>query len=225
MLKATQTTRIGTILAALACAVSLSACEKGGGGAGTPAEQWLQAPTNGVKKGDALSFSALGVEFERPDTLYVFRNCDEAPHSPNENQWIPVVTCSSGGGGADLDEDGFETDEYDSDAAEEISLTFYVTSKARPLDERAVTWFKSQYVQAGLDVDDISYQGEYQKKSGIYAKLHTLDGDTGAPTREVVQFMFPKNDVVFIAKMEYPFGESRSVDADWKYLLWNFNVK
>mgnify|MGYP006921739875 CR=1 FL=1 len=40
--------------------------------------------------------------------------------------------------------------------------------------------------------------------------------DGGEPTREIVQFMFPREDVVFIARMEYPFGETRSVDADWQ---------
>jgi hypothetical protein len=28
---------------------------------------------------------------------------------------------------------------------------------------------------------------------------------------------------VFIAKMEYPFGETRSVDADWQAILWYFD--
>jgi hypothetical protein len=23
--------------------------------------------------------------------------------------------------------------------------------------------------------------------------------------------------------MEYPFGDTRSVDKDWQYILWNFN--
>ncbi len=187
--------------------------------------EWINSPTSGTKTDAGIAFAQLGVDFEFPETLYVFKNCGEASHSPNENQWVGVISCSSEGSVSEDDEDPFAEDEYAEDGAEPIDLTFYVAKKGRPLDERAVTWFESQYVQAGLDVDEISYQGDLQKKSGIYAKLHVMDDSTGTPTREIIQFMFPKDDVVFIAKMEYPFGETRSVDADWKYLLWNFNLK
>ena len=37
--------------------------------------------------------------------------------------------------------------------------------------------------------------------------------------------MFPREDVVFIAKMDYPFGETRSVDQDWQYIMWNFDFE
>lgn len=225
MLHGSNTTRIGVALVGLTCALAFSACNKGEGKGVSPAGAWVDSPKSGAKSGDGLAFADLGVQFDIPETLYVFRTCGEASHSPNENKWIPVVTCSSEGSVEEGDEDPFAEDEYAEDGAEPIDLTFFVTKKGRPLDERAVTWFENQYKQAGLHVDEISYQGDYQKKTGIYAKLHIMDSSTGTPTREIIQFMFPKDDVVFIAKMEYPFGESRSVDADWKYLLWNFNLK
>lgn len=208
----------------LACVLCLAACQKDNK-KGSEAMAWIDSPTSGTKTNNGFSFPALGVEFEYPETLYVFRNCGEASHSKNENSWVGVISCSSDGTVEEGDEDPFAEDEYAEGGAEPIDMTFYVTKKGRPLDERAVTWFRSQYEQAGLDVDEISYQGDYQKKTGIYAKLHTIDASTGTPVREIVQFMFPKDDVVFVAKMEYPFGETRSVDADWKYLLWNFNLK
>src|SRR5690606_4267306 len=101
-----------------------------------------------------------------------------------------------------------------------INVTIYATHKTRPLDERAVSWFENQYKQAGLQVEDISYQADYQKKSGIYAKLHVMEG--GMPKREILQFLFPRQDVVFIARVEYPFGDSRAIEQDWSYILWNF---
>lgn len=224
----TKLSRIGAIAVGIASAMSLTACEKNGGGS-SPAQAWVDAPSSGSKAENTIQFSQLGVSFEIPDTLYVFKNCGEASHSPEGSQkWVPVITCRSGAPEVDpSEEDGSweddSYDEFDENQAEPIDLTFYVTHKSRPLDERAVTWFESQYTQAGLDVNEISYQGDYQKKKGIYAKLHVMDDDTGAPKREIVQFMFPENGVIFIAKMEYPYGESRSVDQDWQYILWNFD--
>ena len=228
----TKLSRIGVIALGVASAMSAAACNKEGGGK-SPAAAWVDSPTPGSKAENKIQFSQLGVSFEIPDTLYVFKNCGEASHSPEGSQkWVPVITCRSGAADIDpadaLEEDGSweddTYDEFDESQAEPIDLTFYVTHKSRPLDERAVTWFESQYKQAGLDVSEISYQGDYNKKKGIYAKLHVMDDDTGAPKREIVQFMFPENGVVFIAKMEYPYGESRSVDQDWQYILWNFDL-
>ena len=217
-------TKIGTVLLGVACALAVGAC-KPKEGKNDPALAWLESPTPGSKSGNKITFAELGVEFEIPETLYVFKNCDEAAHSPNENKWVGVITCQSEGSYEEGDEDPFAEDEFAEDGAEPIDVTFYVAKKGRPLDERAVTWFESQFRQSGLDVDEISYQGDFQKKSGIYAKLHVMDNATGTPEREIVQFMFPRGEVVFIARMDYPFGDTRSIDADWKYLLWNFNLK
>lgn len=196
------------------------------------AAEWIDSPSAGSKAGNIITIPGLGVKFEIPDTLYVFKSCGEAAHTPEgDHGWVPVVTCRStsgdafGGGGegeGEGDDPFAGEDAEEASGVEEISVTFYVTQKTRPLDERAVSWFENQFKQSGLGVDEISYQHEFQKKAGIYAKLHVVDSDGTAPEREIVQFMFPRRDVVFIARMEYPFGEKRSVDQDWKYILWNF---
>jgi hypothetical protein len=226
-MRATKAIGTGLIVIGAVLAMGAGGCKNGGGKGKSAAAEWIEHPKPGTKDGAVLKFEDLGVQFERPETLYVFKTCDEASHSPDgANKWIPVVTCRSGSAGAfssdsEESEDPFAEEEVD--GAEAIDLTFYVTEKTRPLDERALAWFENNYKQAGLHVEDISYQHDYQKKSGIYAKLHVMDKDSGTPTREIVQFMFPREDVVFVARMEYPFGESRSVDQDWTRLLWNFD--
>ena len=211
------------------CAASVAACNKNNGGkrGGSQMAAWVDSPSSGSKDGNIIKFPQLEAKFEIPETLYVFRNCGEASHSPDGSErWIPVVTCASTGDDVfdseEEEEDYFADDEATEAGAEPIELTIYVTKKTRPLDERAVTWFEGQFKEAGLDVDEISFQHEYKKKTGIYAKLHIVDNN-GEPEREIIQFMFPRDDVVFIARMDYPFGETRSVEQDWDYILWNFD--
>ncbi|MEM7155969.1 MAG: hypothetical protein AAF799_24165 [Myxococcota bacterium] len=220
--------RFGVFALGVVCAASLTACSKNGNTRKqSELANWVDSPTSATKNGEVITFGQLGVKFEVPETLYVFRNCGEASHSPDGPQkWIPVISCSSTGDDVfedeDAEEDYFADDEATAAGAEPIDLTIYVTKKTRTLDERAVTWFEGQFKEAGLSVDEVSYQHEYHKKTGIYAKLHIVDRN-GEPEREIIQFMFPRQDVVFIARMEYPFGETRSVDADWKYIMWNFD--
>ena len=217
------------VLCALVGATAPGGCEKKDRDKSSAAA-WIDSPSTGSKTGNIITIPQLGVKFEIPDTLYVFKSCGEAAHTPDgDHGWVPVVTCRStagetfGGEGEGEGDDPFAgEDAEEASGVEEISVTFYVTQKTRPLDERAVSWFENQFKQAGLGVDEISYQHEFQKKAGIFAKLHVIDSDGTAPEREIVQFMFPRRDVVFIARMEYPFGEKRSVDQDWKYILWNF---
>lgn len=224
-----RSSRLRPVLVCGLLVAGLGACQKKQRDKSSAAE-WMEHPSTGTKDGNVINMPTLGVKFEIPDTLYVFKTCGEAAHTPEgDHRWIPIVTCRSGatGGGDSGDEeegggDPFASaDEEEATGVEEISVNFYVTKKTRPLDERAVSWFENQFMQAGLAVDEISYQHEYQKKSGIYAKLHIAPAGE-APEREIVQFMFPRQDVVFIARMEYPFGEKRSVEQDWKYILWNF---
>jgi hypothetical protein len=206
---------------------ALGACQPKDRGK-SAAAKWMDSPSAGTKDGSVITIAPLGVKFEIPDTLYVFKSCSEAAHTPEgDHGWIPVVTCRSTaadafGGGEESSDEFANDDAEEASGVEEISINFYVTKKTRPLDERAVSWFENQFKQAGLGVDEISYQHEFQKKSGIYAKLHVTDSEGVAPQREIIQFMFPRQDVVFIARMEYPFGEKRSVEQDWKYILWNF---
>ncbi len=220
-------TRLGALALCAFGAVSIS-CKKTGPRGESDLAKWVDSPSSGSKDGAIIKIPPLQVKFEVPETLYVFKTCGEASHSPDgANKWIPVVTCDSTVedvfDSEDEEEDYFADDEAAEAGAEPINLTVYVTKKTRPIDERAVTWFEGQFQQAGLSVDEVSYQNEYHKKAGIYAKLYIVDGSTGEPEREIVQFMFPREDVVFIARMEYPFGETRSVEADWQYILWNFD--
>jgi len=226
---AARSSRLGVLALGVLCALPVAGCKNGGKRGQSELSNWIDSPTKGSKDGNVITIPGLGVKFERPETLYVFKNCGEASHTPDgsiSRDWIPVVTCNSSdddvfGGGEGEEEDEFAAEDAADSGAEPIELTFYVTKKTRPLDERAVTWFEGQFKQAGLGVADISYQHEYHKKAGIYAKLHVMDG--GEPSREIIQFMFPRQDVVFIARMEYPFGETRSVDADWQAILWYFD--
>jgi hypothetical protein len=227
---AARSHRLAVIALGVLCALPLAGSGCGGKGKRGQSElaNWIDNPTNGTKDGNIIKIAQLGVKFEVPETLYVFKSCGEASHTPDgsiNREWIPVLVCNSGGDddvfGGEEGGDEFAADDAAEAGAEPIDITFYVTKKTRPIDERAVTWFEAQFKQAGLSVSDISYQHEYHKKAGIYAKLHVVDG--GEPEREIIQFMFPREDVVFIARMEYPFGETRSVDQDWQYIMWNFD--
>lgn len=210
-------THSGVLALSVVCALGATACNKGGGSRGkSDAARWMEKPSQGQKNGDVLEFPQLGVKFEKPDTLYVFKDCGEASHAPEgENKWVPILTCASEGEAND--------DEFAEDATEAIDLTFYVTEKTRPMDERAVSWMENQFKQAGLAVDRISFNENYHKKTGIYAKLQIVDGN-GTPTREIVRFMFPREDVVFVAQMAYPYGDTRAVQQDWDYIMWNFDL-
>lgn len=211
--------RFGTSVLSGVCAVSLlmgaAGCAGRGGSKASSMKSWMAEPSTHEKRGVKMYWPELGLTFEKPDTLYVFRECSEASHGKDSNGWIPIVVCSSM-----ADQEG---DEYSESAAETISVTFSITDKTRPLDERTVSWFENQYKENGFKVDDLTYQHDFQNKSGIYAKLQVVGSD-GMPTHEIIQYMFSKKDVVFIARVEYPFGDSRAIDNDWKYLLWNFDV-
>jgi hypothetical protein len=221
-------------VASLVCALSapaLTACKTSGGGKKSAAARWIDSPSAGTKDGSTIRIPKLGVQFEIPDTLYVYRQCTEASHSKQGAEgWVPIISCSttndaSSAFGEEDDDDPWAAEDLEeASGVESLDLTVFVTHRTRPLDERSIAWFENMYKQNGFSVDEISFQHDYQKKSGIYAKLHIMDQSTGTPTREIVQFMFPREDVVFIARMEYPFGESRSVDQDWKYILWNFDL-
>jgi len=221
-------TIVGSILG---CCVLASAGCKGGRGGKSELAHWVDEPSNGTTAGNTIKIPELGVVFTVPDTRYVFRSCSEASHTPQGSErWVPVITCTSTAGSVFGSGEGAEEGGGDSLGSEEdtassgqeiINTTIFATHKSRPLDERSVSWMENQYQQAGLKVEELSYQADFQKKSGIYAKLHVMDG--GTPTREILQFMFPREDIVFIARTEYPFGDSRAIEQDWSYIVWNFD--
>lgn len=193
-------------------------CKRGDGYQGqekSSARRWIDAPTTGSTSEGWIKIPSLGVSFEIPETRYVFKDCGETLHTPEGTEdWIPLIRCSSQ-----------VREEEGSVASEQIHLTFYITEKTRPIDERAIAFYRNQYKQAGFEVQEMSYNEDYLRKRGIYTVLHVPVSDQIGAQQEIVQFMFPEEDVLFIARMEYPFGDTRSVANDWQSIVWNFTVE
>ncbi|MCY0987469.1 hypothetical protein OV203_10065 [Nannocystis sp. ILAH1] len=217
---------VSLALALAVAAGSLTAC--GGSssrrkGKQSEARKWIDNPTSGTKDGNKIKIPQIGLEFEIPDTLYVFKNCEETGHSKGELEsnpgWVTIASCSSGGVSSS-DEDLGASASSDSEA---IALTFYLAPKERPVDERAVAFYRNQYQEAGLSIEDLSFNDGYFDKTGIYAKLQVVD-ESGNATREIQQFMFPYGDVLYIARTEYPYGDTRAIQQDWKAIMPYFRV-
>lgn len=215
-------------LLAGAFTLSAPACDKNGGGGGKAKSargKWVKNPTRGSRSGKLIKIPDLGVTFETPDVLYVYKECAEAAHSPDDSDssWIPVIRCDSRSSDEE-DEYGLGGDEED----ESLSMTIYAAKKDRAINERTVTILETEYNQAGFVVDSIGYIEDYQSKDGrrgIETKIHILDSDNRYPTREIMRFMFPVDDVLFIAHVDYPYGDDRSgILSDWQRILWNFQL-
>lgn len=214
---------------ALAVAAGSVVTTTGCGGSGarkkgkqSEARKWIDNPSSGKREGSFIKIPQIGLEFEIPDTLYVFKNCEEASHTTGdspEKDWVALVSCSSAGVSSS-DEDLGASSSSDS---EMISLNFYLAPKDRPVDERAVAYFRNQYQEAGLSIEDLSFNDDYFDKTGIFAKLQVVD-ESGNATREIQQFMFPYGDVLYIARTEYPFGDTRAIQQDWKSIMPYFRV-
>lgn len=226
--------RPAALISALVCAVALApatACKTNsgyGGGPMSPARKWIESPTNGSKEGNFLKIPSLGVQLEIPETRYVFKNCFEPTHSASEpNGWIPVLSCSSAGQDAPSSEDEWEAGASEDSTSEDVALTFYITPKERPIDERAVAFFKNKYKSEGFNVQEISYNDAYHDKAGIYMQLQVMDEEGLNPQQEIVQFIFPYDDVLFIARMENAYGDSRttSMATDWSSIMWYFKFE
>lgn len=217
-----------TLLAlALAVAAGPVACAGGGGSRGgkkSEARKWLDNPSSGKREGNKILIPQIGVEFEIPETLYVFKSCDESGHSAGEGpekNWVPVVSCASAGAVSSGDADLGASASPD---AEPIAMTFYLAPKDRPVDERAVAYFNNTYQEAGLKVEELAYNDDYFQKTGIFAKLQVMDESGTNAVREIQQFMFPYGDVLFIVRTEYPFGDTRAIQQDWKSIMPYFRV-
>lgn len=210
-------------LAAASLTLGDAACANKSGGGGRSGKKsaymkWYESPKSGAVEGNFIKIPSLGVSQEIPETRYVFKNCFEPPHTPeNDEKWIPVIRCATSqqGGGDEFAQGGGES--------EEIAMTFYLAKKERPIDERAVSYYRNALREQGLKVEDISFNDNYFNKKGMYFKLQIVD-ENETPLREIVRFVFPYEDVLFIANMEYPFGDTRSVHRDWEAIMWYFNV-
>lgn len=245
MLFKTKLSRIAISLILATTATSLTACDKKGGGRKGKSERlrWVEKPTDGkvedTPAGKVIKVP-VGVDFYIPDVLYVYRQCEEPSHSPEgeDRDWIPVIRCSyvgesAGGGEGGGDEEDWESEEEDeggaSGAVGTSDMTIYVTDKSDMIiSERSVESYKLQYQNAGYKVVDVGYHDEYLAKPGrrgIEIVVQTIDSETGYPDREIRRFMFPKDDVVFIAQVEYGYGDDRSgIDSDWQRILWGFQL-
>ena len=207
------------VLALATAAMASAGCgDKGGyrGGSKSPALKWLESPKSGSQEGNFLKIPSLGAQLELPETRYVFKECTEPSHSPEgPNKWVPVFRCASegySGGGDELAED----------SGDAVAMTFYLARKERPIDERSVAYWENELRGKGYVINEIAYNDSYHDKRGIYFKYQSVD-ENNTPVREIIEFMFPYQDVVFIAHMDYPFGDTRSVNTDWSAIMWYFN--
>jgi hypothetical protein len=202
--------------------MGLSGCKKDGSGSSRKASErlkWVQKPASGSADGNVIKIPGLGVSFETPEVLYVYKECAEAAHSPEGDEgWIPVIKCNSTYGGGD------ELSEERSD----VVLTIFAGEKKTIINERGVAILKQEYIQKGYKVDEIIYIEDYQGKTGrrgIQSQLHLMDAEGKYPEREIQRFRFPVGDIVFVAQVDYPYGDDRSgIDSDWQRILWNFQL-
>jgi hypothetical protein len=215
--------------------VGMTACKKDGGSKKGKSERlrWVNKPVSGTTEnnGKLIKIPGLGVDFYTPDVLYVYKNCVEADHTPEgpDKAWVPVIRCTSTSSAAsDDEEDSWDSEDEDDDSGGEAVLTIYATDKSDMIiNERSTASYKLQYEQAGFEVDSISYFEEYLAKPGrrgIEVVVRTVDSDTGYFDREIRRFMFPKDDVVFIAHVDYSYAADKSgINSDWERILWNFH--
>jgi hypothetical protein len=205
--------------------VSVAACDKGGTSKREQSARanWIDSPKSGKTEGRIIKIPGLDVTFETPQTVYVYKNCEEADHSPDaqNKSWIPVVRCTSPFG------EGGETDELSEESSGPIAITFYVTKNDAVINERAKESMRTQLQQAGFVVEEIEYYDEYlskEKRRGIEVKMHTV-GENGYPERYIQRFMFPRGDVMFIAHTDIPYNENRAgINKDWERILFFFQL-
>ena len=216
--------------------LGLTACNKNSsGGSKKKSERlrWMNKPVSGTTEDDGkvIKIPGIAIDFYTPDTLYVYKECLEAAHSPEgpDAKWVPVIRCQTSGA-SDSDDDDDDWDSDDDEVGADRTLTIYATDKSDMIiNERSTASYKLQYEQNGFEVESINYFEEYLAKPGrrgIEVIAHTVDSDSGYPDRELRRFMFPKGDVVFIAHIDYEYGADRSgINSDWERIVWNFQFQ
>lgn len=191
----------------------------------TARKAWLEEPAKGSTSGDVIAIPSLGVKFHVPDTLYVFKDCSEASHSPAgpDNTWVPIVQCAPGGGDSGDEEDvDFGDEEEEGEAGFTQPVTIYAAPKNMVINERAVESFRAKYQHEGWVIDDIGYISDYQSKpgrTGIEMRVHKSGGN------EIKRFLWPVGDIMFVVQVEYPMGADRSgLAQDWQRIVWGFQL-
>jgi hypothetical protein len=212
--------------------VGMTACKKGGSQTKGKSERlrWVQKPVTGTAEdeGKLIKIPGIAIDFYTPDVLYIYKSCAEASHSPEgpEGKWIPLVRCSSPT--TESSSDSWDSDD-DDDGGGSRQMTIYAAEKGSMIvNERSTVSFKTQYEQAGFQVQDINYFDDYLNKPGrrgIEIIAQTIDRSTGYPDREIRRFIFPKDDVLFIFHVDYGYGDDRSgINSDWERIVWNFQL-
>lgn len=216
--------------------LGMTACDKSG--SNSPGSKkgksdrlrWVAKPVSGTSENDGkiIRIPGIAVDFYRPDTLYVYKECAEAVHTPEgpDKAWIPLIRCTSPFAG-EAEQDDFDDDDDDSSSSDAATLTIFVTERADMIiNERATASLTNKYEQEGYKVESINYFDEYMSKAGrrgIEILVQTINTSNGYPDREIRRFIFPKDDVVFIAHIDYPYGDDRSgINRDWERILWSF---
>ncbi|MGB1698700.1 MAG: hypothetical protein ACPHRO_02020 [Nannocystaceae bacterium] len=213
-----KTAKLLILAAATFCTTTSLGCDKSGS-SNSPRRKsarlnWVMQPETGTQVDNMIKVPGAGITFEIPDTLYVFKQCEEASHEASgpDSKWVPIVACSRVNG-----EDG--------DAP--IALTFYATSKDMLINERSVATIKNNLNAEGVKVEEAGYYDDYLSKPGrrgILVEYHSLD-DEGFPKDAIRQFMFPKGDVLFVVQTKFPYTSDRSgINRDWQRILWNFQL-
>ena len=240
MMSARKTTSMLLSAFVVMAGFGLTACEKKGSSSTKKKSErlrWVNKPTTGTAdaKGKTITIPGIGIEFYTPDTLYVYKECVEAAHSPEgpDAKWIPVIRCTSTYEDSDDDDDDWDDEDDDEDEGEDMGgdrvMTIFASDKDDMIiNERSTASYKLQYEQAGFEVTSMNYFEEYLAKPGrrgIEVIAHTIDSDSGYPDREIRRFMFPVGDVVFIAHVDYEYGADRSgINSDWERIVWNFQL-
>jgi len=216
---------------ATACLAGVTACDKTGAAKKGKSERlrWVNKPVTGTTEdgGKFISIPGIAVDFYKPDTLYVYKDCVEATHTAEgpDKDWIPVIRCTSpftGPAKGEWDDD----DDSGSGSGDAVLTIFAADRTDMVINERATAALTNQYEQAGFKVESINYYDEYLSKAGrrgIEIIVQTINPENGYPDREIRRFMFPKDDVVFIAHIDYGYGDDRSgINRDWERILWSF---
>ena len=207
-----------TVAFAALWTLSTVGCDRGGSTTSprraSPRMAWINQPESGRQVEEMIEVPGAGITFEVPDTLYVFKECQESEHTAGgpDGNWVPIVRCARS--------------EQD-DSGEPIALTFYLAAKDMLINERSVATLENQLTGQGFKVEEAAYYDEYLSKPGrrgIFVEFHTLDDD-GFPINEIRRFMFPKDDVIFIVETEFPFSNDRSgINRDWQRINWSFQL-
>lgn len=211
-------------LVLMSFAVACAGSKKKGRSGETPRLAWVESPSSGSQAGEVISIPGLALKFHVPDTLYVFKECQETGHGKAgpDGKWRSVLECNprSGGSGEEEEEGDLFGDEEESEGDGEFSapITLYVTKKDMVINERAVASIKAKYKHEGWEVDAIDYIADYKSKpgrTGIEMRVHQSEGE------EVLRFMWPVDDVMFIFEVKYPMSANRSgLSQDWQRIVW-----